>query len=280
MVQKTPLKGRVVAITRPVGQAEEAGELIRAKGGVPYYIPAIEIKGLSNPEPMKGFIKELTAGTVDYIILMSTNGVKHLFSAADEIDQTKQLHEGLQKACVIAVGPKTAEAMKEFKVRIDMVPEKYSSEGLLEALKGTKLEGKKIRIPRTSNATPTLTNQLREQGADVEEIHVYESGLPVDEELKTKFYTDLVNGRINALLFGSGLSAKNIFKMLTEKASMETLRQIIARNVTVVAIGPTTAEALCELDIKVDVIPDDYLFDKALDALEKYWLTNTYPSAN
>ncbi len=277
MVQKTTLKGRVVAITRPVGQAEEAGELIRAKGGVPYYIPAIEIKGLSNPEPMRKFITELSEGTVDYVILMSTNGVKYLFAAADEGKLTKQLHEGLKKSCVIAVGPKTAEAMKEYNVRVDMVPQKYSSEGLLEAFKDTDLKGKKIRIPRTSNATPTLTNQLRGLGANVEEIYVYESGLPVDEELKTKFYTDLVNGRINAVLFGSGLSAKNIFKMLTEKASMEMLRQVIARKVTVVAIGPTTAEALRELNVKVDVIPHDYLFDSALDALGNYWKTNAPP---
>jgi uroporphyrinogen-III synthase len=271
MVQKTPLKGRVVAITRPTGQAEEAGALITAKGGVPYYIPAIEIKGLSNPGPMKKFIAELSTGKVDYVILMSTNGVKYLFSAADEIKQTKQLHEGLKKSFVIAVGPKTAEAMKEYQVRVDMVPQKYSSEGLLEALQGMDINGKTIRIPRTSNATPTLTNQLREMGADVEEIYVYESGLPLDEALKTKFYSDLTGGHINALLFGSGLSAKNIFKMLTEKASMEQLRKVLAEKVTVVAIGPTTAEALKELNITVDVIPEDYLFDSALDALAYYW---------
>jgi uroporphyrinogen-III synthase len=276
MVQKTSLKGRVIAITRPAGQTEEAGELVRAKGGVPYYIPAIEIKGLSNPEPMKKFLKELTAGTVDYVILMSTNGVKYLFSAAEEIHQTKRLHEGLRKACVIAVGPKTAETMREYKVHVGMVPEKYSSEGLLETLKDTDLKGRKIRIPRTSNATPTLTNQLRKRGADVEEIYIYESGLPVDEELKLKFYTDLISGHINAILFGSGLSAKNIFKMLTEKASMTLLRQVLAQRVTIVAIGPTTAGALKELDINVDVIPTDYLFDKALDALGNYWQNNRY----
>ena len=63
-------------------------------------------------------------------------------------------------------------------------------------------------------------------GADVEEIYVYESGLPVDEKLKEKFYEDLTGGGIDALVFGSGLSAKNIFKMLTEKAPMEQLRSI------------------------------------------------------
>jgi len=272
MVQTTPLKGRVVAITRPIGQAEEAGELIRAKGGVPYYIPAIEIKGLSSPESIKKFITELTDGSVDYVVLMSTNGVKYLFLAADDVKHTQLLRGGLEKTCVIAVGPKTAEALKAYNIRVDMIPQKYSGEGLLEALKDVDLEGKTIRIPRTSNAAPTLTNQLRARGADVEEIYVYESALPVDEELKTKFYEDLTESRIDALLFGSGLSAKNIFKMLTEKAPLDQLRRILKeKRVTVVAIGPTTAQALQELDVKVDVVPEDYLFDKALDALAAYW---------
>lgn len=271
MVQGTALKGRVVAITRPVGQTEIAGELIRTKGGVPYYIPAIEIKGLSNPDPMKKFIAELCAGKVDYVILMSTNGVKYLFSAAEEVKQIEQLHEGLGKSCVIAVGPKTAEAIAEYNVRVDMVPQKYSSEGLLEALENKDINGKVIRIPRTSNASPILTEELHARGANVEEIYVYESGLPVDEALKTKFFEDLVGGRIDAILFGSGLSAKNIFRMLTEKSSMDELRRIISERVTVVAIGPTTAESLKELGVKVDVTPVDYLFDKALDALGTYW---------
>ncbi|MGD6851463.1 MAG: uroporphyrinogen-III synthase [Candidatus Bathyarchaeia archaeon] len=271
MVQRTPLKGRVVAITRPTGQAEEAGELIHAKGGVPYYIPAIEIKPLSNPEPIKKFIAELQAGTVDYVIVMSTNGVKYLFSAVEELKLTTQLREGLDKTFIIAVGPKTAEAMKETGAHVDMVPQKYSGEGLLEALKDTDVAGKRIRMPRTSNAPPMLSQALKSRGADVEEIYVYESGLPVDEVLKTKFYEDLSSGRIDAVLFGSGLSAKNIFKMLTEKADIHHLRKTLTEKVTVVAIGPTTAEALRELQVKVDVMPQDYLFDKALDALAEYW---------
>jgi uroporphyrinogen-III synthase len=274
MVQKAPsLNGRTVALTRPVGQAEEAGKLIEQKGGVPYYIPAIEIKGLSNPAPVKKFIIELCAGQVDYVILMSTNGVKYLFEAAETLKQTRQLYEGLAKSFIIAVGPKTAEAMKEVHVRVDLVPQKYSSEGLLEVLKEKDVKDKKIRIPRTSNATPTLTDTLKTMGADVEEIYVYESGLPVDEKVKNKFYEDLTGGRIDAIVFGSGLSAKNIFKMLMEKAPMDKLRTIVKAKVTTVAIGPTTAEALKEMDVIVDVVPKDYSFEEALEALARYWNT-------
>lgn len=272
MVQKThSLKNKTIAITRPIGQAEEAGKLITEMDGIPYYIPAIEIKGLSNFIPVKKFIAELQKGQVDYVILMSTNGVKYLFEAAEKLKMLSKLQEGLAKTFVIAVGPRTADALAEYHVHVDMVPTKYSSEGLIESLKDKDLLGKKIYIPRTSNATPTLTDRLQEMGSKVKEIYVYESGIPVDEQLKTKFFNDLVSGQIDAIVFGSGLSAKNIFKMLTEKASMDALKKIIHEKITTVAIGPTTAEALKELDIKVDVIPKDYLFEEALVALATFW---------
>ncbi len=275
MVQKTPpLKGRVIAITRPAGQTEEAGKLIRRKGGIPYYIPAIEIKGLSNLAPVEKFIAELKEGQIDYVILMSTNGVKYLFSASETLKQTRQLQNSLDKTFVIAVGPRTAEAMKAYHIHVDLMPTKYSSEGLIECFKGKRLSGKRIRIPRTSNATPTLTDKLKEMGADVKEIYVYESSLPVDEKARDKFYLDLTSGKIDAIVFGSGLSAKNIFKMLSEKVPVETLRSLVNGKVTTVAIGPTTADALRELGIKVDVVPEDYLFEKALDALAEFWSTD------
>ena len=168
MVQKAPsLKGRTVAITRPAGQAEEEGKLIKEKNGIPYYIPAIEIKGLNNFGPVKRFISEMLDGQVDYVIFMSTNGIKYLFSAAETLKQTRDLMEGLAKMFVIAVGPRTAQALEvEYRVHVSLVPLKYSSEGLIECFKDKKVLGKKIRIPRTSNATPTLADKLREMGAE------------------------------------------------------------------------------------------------------------------
>ena len=272
MVQTASLlKGKVVALTRPAGQAEEAGKLIQAKGGVPYYMPAIEIKPLSNHEPVTRFITELQTGTVDYVILMSTNGVKHLFEVAQSVNQINALRSGLEKTFVIGVGPRTAQELEAYNVHVDLVPEKYSSEGLLEVLKVKDIAGKVIRIPRTTSAAPTLKNQLTDMGADVQEIYVYESGLPISEKLKNKFHEDLTNGHIDAILFGSGLSAKNIFKMLTEKTPIEQLQKILAEKTTIIAIGPTTAQALKELNIKVDVIPKTYLFEEAITALAEHW---------
>jgi len=249
--------------------------LIREMGGAPYYIPAIEIKGLTNFAPVENLIMELCNGQVDYVIFMSTNGVKYLFSAADSLKQRAELTEGLAKTFIIAIGPRTAQVLEQDnKMRVGLVPSKYSSEGLLESLQSRELKGKNIRIPRTSNATPILTDNLRARGAQVEEVYVYESGLPEDEEIKQKFFEDLKSRKIDAIVFGSGLSAKNIFKMLTEKASAEEIRSLLNTRTTTVAIGPTTADALREMGIKIDVMPADYLFENALEALGKYWSNN------
>ena len=73
------------------------------------------------------------------------------------------------------------------------------------------------------------------------------------------------------LINRSELSAKNIFKMLTKNASMETIRSIINSKVTTVAFGPTTSEASRQIEIKVDIMPQDYLFEEALTALARFW---------
>jgi uroporphyrinogen-III synthase len=275
MVQKTPnLNGKTIAITRPKEQTQEAAAQIQALGGKPYFIPAIEIRGVSDYSPIKKFIVDVKEGQVDWVIFMSTNGIKHLLEAAQTLQMDTELKDGLAKAFVVAVGPKTAEACMGFGVHVDLVPAKYSSEGLIECVSGLDLSKKRIRIPRTTGATPTLTDKLRELGADVREVYVYESNLPVDDSVAKKFFWDLTCGNINAVIFGSGLSAKNIFRMLAQQASNDKVQSVLNGKVTTVAIGSTTAEALKELGVKVDVVPEDYLFEKALGALAKFWLKN------
>jgi uroporphyrinogen III methyltransferase/synthase len=210
MVQKTPsLKGKTIALTRPAGQAEEAGKLIVDMGGVPYYIPAIEIKGLSNIAPVKKFFAELERGQVDYVILMSTNGVKYLFEAADKLERTKLLQEGLGKAFVIAVGPRTAQALHERDVRVDLVPTKYSSEGLIESFQGID---KKAKYPHTTHKqhNPNLTKKLKEIGANVEKS-TFMVSLPVDET-ENQVHEDLTAEGLMRLFSAADLAPRTFSK--------------------------------------------------------------------
>jgi uroporphyrinogen-III synthase len=272
MVQESfSLKGKTIAVTRPRGQTEEIGKIIEERGGKPCFIPTIEIKGPSDLEPIKKLIHELWNGKVDYVIFMSVNGIKSLLSAAESLGLLNEMLSGLKKTVTIAVGPRTANELKAHQIEVNFVPLKYTSEGILQILRQRGVSGKIIRIPRTSKAKPILKEQLKEMGALIQEIYVYESALPTDQEGKATFFQNLIAENIDAIVFGSALSVKYFFQMLCDQILPEKLRDLLNTKVAVVAIGPVTADALSEIGVNVDVIPERYLFEEAIDALARYW---------
>ena len=272
MVQDQPnLKGKTIAVTRPCGQADEEAQIIWKKGGVPYLIPTIEIKCLSDLSPIKKFVEELARGEFDYVVFMSVNGVKHLFTACETLNVSTALSSGLEKTLIVAVGPRTAEELKVHHIEVSLVPIRYTSEGIAESMQQLHVSNKKVAIPRTSAANPALKEKLTEMGALVEEVYVYESGLPVDAELKKKFLLDLSSGKIHAIVFGSGLCAKNLFEMLSDIVPQEKLAKILSDETTVVAIGPVTARTLTDLRVETNVMPEKHLFEDALKALSQFW---------
>ena len=272
MVQKDrALRGRTVAVTRPREQAEETVKAIEERGGKPYLLPTIEISGPPDLSATKAFFGALASKKADYVILMSVNGVRHLLNAAESLGIKDQIKACLKETFMIAVGPKTANELEAQGISVDLVPSKYTSEGIAQSLQQRGVSGKSIYVPRTSEAPPELAERLRKMGNRVEEVYVYQSHLPSDAGLSQKFIKDLTAGKIDAIIFSSSLGVRNFLEMLKESISKKKLRDLINRKCTVVAIGPTTARTLAEAGLDVDVLPEKHLFDEALDALASCW---------
>ncbi|MCW4035155.1 MAG: uroporphyrinogen-III synthase [Candidatus Bathyarchaeota archaeon] len=272
MVQdKLTLRGKTVALTRPRDQATETGKLVEKYQGKPYYIPSIEITPTYDIEAVNTFFNALKNRKVDLVVFMSVNGIKYLLRCAQALEQETVLMDGLQKTVIMAVGPKTASALKTYNLNVGLVPEEYSSTGILQCLQDYGVSAKLIYIPRTRGATAELSNSLKKLGANVQEVYVYESKLVQNNESAKQFLQDLVDKKIDAIIFGSSLSAKHLFQMLETYISQKKLLDLVNDNLTVVAIGPVTAKTLTKLGLNVDVMPDTYLFEKALDALAQYW---------
>jgi uroporphyrinogen-III synthase len=272
MVQEDQaLKGRTVAVTRPREQAEDSVKAIKERGGKGYLLPTIEIRETIDLSATKAFFDALASKKVDYVILMSVNGVRYLLNAAQTLRIRDQLKTCLKETVTMAVGPKTADEMEAHGIRVDLVPAKYTSGGILECFQERCVTGKLIYIPRTSEAPPELAMKLREMGNQVEEVYVYKSQLPSDRGLAEKFVKDLSVGKIDAIVFSSSLGVKNFLEMLKDVVCEEKLLGLITQKSTVVAIGPTTAKTLAEAGLEVDVMPEKHVFDEALNALARYW---------
>jgi len=156
-LERRPLHGEVVAVTRARAQASELAARLRELGAEVVETPAIRIEPLPVELP----------GPADLICFTSPNGVRLYFQALAGDARS------LAGSRIAAIGPGTAAALAEHGIEADVVPERFVAEGLLEALDGESLDGKRVLVARAEEARDTLPEGLRERGALVEVLALY-----------------------------------------------------------------------------------------------------------
>ena len=89
---------------------------------------AVEIREPADFGPLDRALAQLRAGEWDWLVFTSANGVHALLRRLEALGRDLRDLGGVKLA---AIGPKTAEALREYRLRADVVPEAtYSSEGL------------------------------------------------------------------------------------------------------------------------------------------------------
>lgn len=202
---------------------------------------------------------------------MSANSIRLLMKRVRERGAPGHLKEMLAKTGVVAVGPKTSSELQRYGVRVDIVPQNYTSEGVVEALKAQDLNRKRILVPRAKGATPYLSRELRKLGARVEEFFIYQPAAPSDKRATTKFAQDIARGAVDAMIFTSSSTVRNFLKMMRNRISIKRLKKLMSKQMDIVAIGPVTARTLEEVGIKAKLVPRRFLVEEALEALVRYY---------
>jgi uroporphyrinogen-III synthase len=244
MVQVTALPGlknKILAITRNERNAKEFSQLVGEQGGRAIALPTIELvpKG---PEAAKEFIATLEKKKHDYCAFMSSQAVKILFDFAG-----RGAALALKSTAVIAVGPKTKQALKEHGVNVRLVPDSFSSEGLVELLSAMEPKGKSIIIPRSGATNEVATKALTGLGMRVDEILLYMVRTCPVTFVWREFSDLLQQKRVDAVVFTSSSSVNSFFEIM-EKVSAGSLE--LESLTKVVSIGPITTEALKKREIE------------------------------
>jgi uroporphyrinogen III methyltransferase/synthase len=162
---------------------------------------------------------------------------------------------------VFAIGPKTAQSIRDLGIRVDVIPEKFVAESLIESMKNIK--GQRFLLPRANIAREILPIQLREMGAIVDVVPAYQTVLPdtqVDE-----LHKRLEAGSIDIITFTSSSTVKNFLELTGEKF----LPSI--KNIKIACIGPVTEKTAREAGLNVEIIPEQYTVSSLLDAIESFF---------
>jgi uroporphyrinogen III methyltransferase/synthase len=234
------LAGVTVAVTRARAQASGLASRLRALGADVVETPVIRIVPLEVrlPDPR----------SYDLICLTSPNGAGLLFERLADLGLDARALAG---ARIAAIGPGTAAVLRRHGVIADVVPERFVAEGLIEAL--AEVPVKRALIARAAEARDVLPEALRERGAEVDVVALYET---VAESLSHPQLEALGNAQY--VTFTSSSTVRFLFQAIGD---MEPLSPRI------VSIGPVTSETLRAHGYDPDVEAKQHDIDGLINAL-------------
>ena len=255
--EKRPLFGRRIVVTRARAQAGELSRELECLGAEVLEFPTIEITPPEDFGPLDAAINNLDS--FGWIVFTSANGVAAFLE--------RLVHHGLDLRAVprgaklAAIGPATADALRATGLRVDVVPEEYRAEALLEALlNGGSPAGGRVLIPRAKVAREVLPQKLREVGMEVVVPPAYET-VP-SEEGKDELRGRLVAGDVDCVTFTASSTVESFVGAFGEETA-----ELLSRT-RVACIGPITAETARGHGIKVDAEAAQYTIPGLVSAVD------------
>ncbi len=222
-----------MAVTRPEKDFAEVAEALGKTGAVPVSVPAIVIDYSSNAELTNALAR---VGEFDWAIFTSKNVVEAVFRTTDTISGPR----------VAAVGPRTAAELEARRVKVDLIPDEHTAEGLLGAMEN--VDGLRILLPQSAIADPTLRTGLISKGAHVTAVTAYHTrSVGVDRSLL---------GKADVILFSSPSAVESAVN-----------GGGVPEHAKIVCVGPTTTRAAAELGLKIHATARDHSAESLAQAI-------------
>jgi uroporphyrinogen-III synthase len=227
---------RVAAFRPDDERLTDAVELLESLGADPVPDPMLAV------EPTDAAPRD----DAEYVVLTSKTGV--------ELAADADWEPGTGSVC--AIGESTATALREAGYDVDVVPEEFSSTGLVDAL-SDEVAGARVEVARSDHGSAVLTDGLERAGAYVHETVLYGLVRPPDSGSSVEL---AAAGDLDAALFTSSLTVEHFLAAAEERglrdAALEGLEAA-----TVGSIGVPTKETAESLGIRVDIVPEQADFE-------------------
>lgn len=252
------LSGRRVLITRAREQAETLSRILQSRGAVPIALPTIRFAPPDDWSPVDRAAAALDE--YDWILFTSVNGVRFFFDRAAQLRPLPPI-----PARFGAIGPATAHAIEEQGFRVAVVPSTYIAEAFVEELRRFDVKGQRILLPRAAEARDVLTAGLREMGAVVDEVAVYQTRPEGDPAAARELFGGGANPRPDVVTLTSSSTARHLAELLGDHLA-EFLREVV-----IASIGPITSQTARDLGFHVEVEADDHSIPGLVRAIEEYY---------
>lgn len=273
--EKKELVGWRVLIPRTQDNTAEMIQILRAHGAIPKEVATISVEPPRTPQQMDRAVNGLVTGRYAWVGFTSVNAVRAIREKLEEYGLDARSFSGLK---VAAVGAATVEALIEFGVKPDLIPEgEQNTSALAEdwpPYDSLMDPINRVFLPRADISTDTLVAGLTDLGWEVEDITAFRTVRAAPPPAETR--EAIKTGGFDAVLFTSSSTVRNLVG-IAGKPHATTI---------VACIGPQTAQTAVEHGLRVDVLAEvstpvalvdalsvfgEQLRDAALEAGESSW---------
>ncbi|MEW5733250.1 MAG: uroporphyrinogen-III C-methyltransferase [Thermodesulfobacteriota bacterium] len=260
--ENRPLFGRKILVTRSRAQASALVDQLGELGASCVEAPSIEITPPSDYGPMDRAIENL--GEFDWVAFTSANGVESFFRRLFSKGKDAR---ALGAARIAAIGPATAEKIREFGLLTDLIPEAYQAESVAEAFSRQPMTGKKVLLARAAKARTVIPDELSKMGAHVTEVTAYETmPSPFDGAALAQ---RMMAGEIDMVTFTSSSTVENFVAAIPPDMLGPAMEKT-----TAAAIGPITAKTAEKLGIKPAVVSREFTIPGLVAAIRSFYGTD------
>jgi len=245
-MDKKPLAGKRILITRARDQSAEFATRLRDLGADVIEFPTIEIVAPLCWHEMDRAIDQLRS--YDWVIFTSVNGVKFFWQRLSEKVTGPCLPPSLR---VCAIGPATANQLKKNGIKVDYTPKEYVAEAVLEGFGKMAVKGNRILLARAKVARDLLPKGLEKMGAEVDVVEAYRTVKPRGGAKRLKKV--LTDTRIDVITFTSSSTVNHFAGLLNKEDPRKLLK-----GVAIACIGPITARTVKDWGMDVQIQPKEY----------------------
>jgi len=258
-MEKKPLTGVRIMVTRAVEQSEDTYRSLRNLGAEVLAYPTIMATGYIDDAGWDSF-KEVQK-TGGWLVFTSENGVRNFMSQLLDRDYDLRALSGFR---IAAVGKGTAVALYDFHLKADFLPSCATAVDFAsEFVSKHDLKGSTVIRVRGSLAGSVLENAAREAGAGVISLTAYKTETAIwPEGLKEKLFEYAPD----AMLFTSGSTFRGFLQNLTEDEGRDLLSSS-----AVFSIGPSTSQVISSMGYDVTVESHEHTISGLTDALIKHF---------
>jgi uroporphyrinogen III methyltransferase/synthase len=252
---RRPLFGKRIVVTRARSQAASLSDRLASAGATVIEMPATRIEEL-DASPLRRALSRLDE--FKWLAFTSQNAVRLFWTVLRDAGLDARALAGLQ---IAAVGPATAGALLEHGIAVDVAPDRFVAEALLDALQGRRdVKGSRVLYATAEGARDALQLGLEELGAVVERVDLYRSVL--DGAGASQLREHLDRDGADLVTFTSASSVRHF---------VDAVGGVAASKAPVASIGPVTTQAARAVGLDVVIEAAQSTIPGLVDAIVEHF---------